>query len=67
MEEERQARLRRCLGELGPEAAELVKARLAGESYEAICRRVGLKPNQAYKVFHEAKEQLRQCLEGDSP
>ena len=66
MEEERQAQLRRCLGRLDPAAAELVKARLAGEAYEAICRRIGLKPNQAYKVFHEAKEQLRQCLERDS-
>jgi RNA polymerase sigma factor (sigma-70 family) len=63
VEQERQAALAHCLGQLEHRAAELVRRRLAGESYEEICPRLGLKPQQAHKLFHQAKALLKACLE----
>jgi RNA polymerase sigma-70 factor (ECF subfamily) len=55
--------LRGCLDRLAPELADLVRARLAGDSYEEICPRLGLKPERAHKLFHQAKEQLQACVQ----
>lgn len=63
LERERQQALSRCLERLGAEAAGLVRARLAGESYPEICLRLGLKMERAHKLFHQAKEQLQLCVE----
>jgi len=60
---ERFAILLRCLGDLSDEAASLVRARLAGESYEEICRRTGWKVERAHKMFHQAKHQLQSCIQ----
>ena len=62
LEQERRAILSRCLERLDTRAAELVRARLAGESYEDACPRLGLKPEHAHKLFHQAKTQLQQCV-----
>jgi len=62
-EAERHEVLRGCLGGLAPEMAELVRARLGGESYEDICRRLDLKPERAHKLFHQAKAQLQTCVQ----
>jgi RNA polymerase sigma factor (sigma-70 family) len=61
-EPERLATLQRCLERLAAQAARLVRARLAGDDYETICRELGLQPAQAHKLFHTAKTQLHDCL-----
>lgn len=61
-QQERQAVLMRCLGRLRGRMAELVRARLAGESYAEICLRLGLLPKSAHKMFHRAKEFLKTCV-----
>jgi RNA polymerase sigma-70 factor (ECF subfamily) len=63
MEQERTVILKRCLEQLEIRAAELVRARLAGESYEEACPRLGLKPEHAHKLFHQAKTQLQTCVQ----
>jgi RNA polymerase sigma-70 factor (ECF subfamily) len=63
LERERAEALRDCLSRLGGETAELVRARLGGDPYPDICRRLGLTPARAHKLFHLAKEQLQTCLE----
>ncbi len=51
--------LRQCLDRLSTTAAALVRARLAGDDYSEVCRHLGLKSEQAYKMFHSAKDQLK--------
>jgi RNA polymerase sigma-70 factor (ECF subfamily) len=63
VEEERHAALARGLGQLEERAAELVRSRLAGQSYEEICPRLGLKPETAHKMFYQAKAALKACVE----
>jgi RNA polymerase sigma factor (sigma-70 family) len=63
VERERREALARCLQELDEPARELVRARLAGEGYAEICGRLGLKPERAHKLFHQAKEHLQACVE----
>jgi RNA polymerase sigma-70 factor (ECF subfamily) len=63
VEQARQEALRRCLEKLEPGLAALVRARLAGETYEAICSRLNLAPSRAHKMYHQAKKQLRACVE----
>ena len=63
LEQERKDALERCLKRLQGELADLVRARLAGESYSVICGRLGLRPEQAHKQFHLAKVQLKTCVE----
>lgn len=63
LEEELEAVLKRCLEQVAPEGAALVQARLAGESYQEICERTGMKPEKAHKLFHETKNSLHTCVE----
>lgn len=63
IEQERAEWLRRCLAKLTSEAAALVRSRLGGEDYEGLCSRLGLSANRAYKLYHAAKGQLKDCLE----
>jgi DNA-directed RNA polymerase specialized sigma24 family protein len=63
VEQERAEALRRCLEKLEAKAADLVRSRLAGEDYEEVCRRLGLKSSQAYKLFHTARDRLKTCVE----
>jgi RNA polymerase sigma-70 factor (ECF subfamily) len=63
LDTELQAALHHCLEKVTPEATDLVRARLAGESYEDICRRTGMKSERAHKLFHEAKTFLQSCVE----
>ncbi|HJZ58997.1 MAG TPA: sigma-70 family RNA polymerase sigma factor [Gemmataceae bacterium] len=43
--------------------AELVRSRVAGESYEEFCARTGMAIDRAYRAFHHAKAQLQECVE----
>jgi RNA polymerase sigma-70 factor (ECF subfamily) len=63
VERERMEALRRCLEKLGSPAAAVVRARLAGEEYPELCRRLGMTSGQAYRLFHSAKDQLKTCVE----
>jgi RNA polymerase sigma-70 factor (ECF subfamily) len=63
IDEERRAALKRCLEQLDARSRELVQRRLGGEDYPAICQRLGLPQARAHRVFHEAKNQLKKCLE----
>ena len=64
LEQERKDALERCLEALRSELAALVRARLGGDSYTDICGRLGIRPEQAHKLFHQAKAQLKTCVEG---
>jgi RNA polymerase sigma-70 factor (ECF subfamily) len=66
-EKERKLALARCLGKLDPQLAELVRGRLAGESYEELCQRLDLKPQTAHKLFHKAKALLTACVKRANP
>jgi RNA polymerase sigma-70 factor (ECF subfamily) len=59
--EERRAKLESCLGKLKPSIADIVRARMAGEDYEAICTRLGLSHGRAYSLFHSARGLLQKC------
>ena len=63
MEQERKKALERCIKNLGPQEAAIVRAKMAGEDYAEICPRLGLTPARAHKLFHSAKEHLKTCLE----
>ncbi len=66
IEAERRAVLAKCLERLeraNAKVAELVRCRVAGESYDSICARTGTRPDKAYRVFHQAKAQLQACVE----
>jgi RNA polymerase sigma factor (sigma-70 family) len=66
---ERREALDRCLQKLeraNARVADLVRSRVAGESYDAYCGRTGLTPDKAYRAFHQAKAQLQACVEGAS-
>jgi RNA polymerase sigma factor (sigma-70 family) len=62
LDKEQEQILSRCLAELAADAGELVRARLAGESYETICQRLGVETSRAHKLFHEAKQLLTNCV-----
>lgn len=62
-EQEQSEILRHCLERLDAEKADLVRSRLAGEDYDAICARLGFQPARAHKLFHQAKEELRNCVQ----
>jgi RNA polymerase sigma factor (sigma-70 family) len=59
--------LSQCLKQLDERSAAVVRSRLAGEGYEAICARLSLSMEVAHKVFHRAKEQLQSCVRRAGP
>ena len=66
VEEDRSAALARCLRKLeraNARVADLVRCRVAGESYDAYCGRTGMPADKAYRAFHQAKAQLQACVE----
>jgi RNA polymerase sigma-70 factor (ECF subfamily) len=69
-ESDRRAALARCLQRLeraDPLAADLVRSRAAGESYDAYRKRTGMPADKAYRAFHQAKARLQACIEGEAP
>lgn len=65
-EEELHDALARCLKRLeqvDARIAELVRARVGGESYDDFCARTGMAADRAYRAFHHAKAQLQACVE----
>jgi RNA polymerase sigma-70 factor (ECF subfamily) len=62
LERERRLLLEKCLARLESRLAELVRGRLAGETYDELCPRLGLTPAQGHKLFHTAKAALHDCV-----
>lgn len=68
--DDRRSALAHCLEKLertNARAADLVRCRAGGESYDDYCRRTGMPTDQAYRAFHQAKTQLQACVEGVRP
>lgn len=65
LEAERMALLARCLERLESIAAAIVRARLAGEDYDNVCRSMNLPQDRAHRLFHTAKRQLQTCVGQD--
>src|SRR5271166_5949051 len=63
LEAERTEALRRCLEKLEPQIAELIRSRLAGESYPEICKRLTLEARRAHMLYHKASKRLQSCVE----
>lgn len=66
VEADRLDALARCLKKLeraNARVADLVRSRVAGESYHAYCGRTGMPADKAYRAFHLAKVQLQACVE----
>jgi RNA polymerase sigma-70 factor (ECF subfamily) len=55
LEQERRHLLEECLKRLDTRLAEFVGGRLAGEGYDELCQRLGLKPAQGHKLFRAAE------------
>ena len=69
-EADRRDALARCLQKLeraNSRIADLVRSRVAGESYDVYCRRTGTPADKAYRAFNNAKAQLQACVEQISP
>jgi RNA polymerase sigma-70 factor (ECF subfamily) len=67
---DRRDALARCLQKLerlNARVADLVRSRVAGESYDAYCGRTGIPVDKAYRAFHQAKARLQACVEQTSP
>lgn len=69
-EADRRDALARCLQKLeraNARVADLVRSRVAGESYDDYCGRTGMPADKAYRAFHQAKAQLQACVEQTPP
>jgi RNA polymerase sigma-70 factor, ECF subfamily len=70
VEADRHDALARCLQKLeraNARAADLVRSRAGGESYDAYFARTGMPVDKAYRAFHRAKAQLQACVDGAFP
>jgi RNA polymerase sigma-70 factor (ECF subfamily) len=67
VESDRRVALSRCLQQLeraNARVADLVRSRVAGESYDEYSRRTGVPADKAYRAFYQAKARLKACVEG---
>lgn len=67
LEAERKKILEQCLAKLEARAAEVVRARLAGDDYSDICPRLNLDAARAHKIWHVATRQLQECVQRALP
>jgi RNA polymerase sigma factor (sigma-70 family) len=68
IEDERQAILQRCLEKLSEPMRGLVRGRLGGEDYPALCARLRIaETQQAYKLYFTAVQRLRDCVHKGGP
>ena len=63
VDEERQQILESCLQKLQDDMAQIVRRRLSGEDYNAICSQMDIKAARAHKLFFQAREQLTGCVQ----
>lgn len=62
LQDERREIFTRCLEKLPPRQREVVQARTAGEETDEVSRRLQLNSNSLYKLFHEARQNLTDCV-----
>lgn len=55
--------MKQCLAEQNGEFAIVLRARLSGESYDEIARRLQIPLETAHTQAHRGREQLRKCVE----
>jgi RNA polymerase sigma-70 factor (ECF subfamily) len=60
---QRRERLRGCLEQLGEDEMAVVRARLSGSSYGDLAAALRLTVERAYRLFHQAKQKLKNCVE----
>jgi RNA polymerase sigma-70 factor (ECF subfamily) len=63
VERERREVLDACVRRLDAPLANVIRWRLAGEDYDAICRKLNVTAQQAHKMLHRAKHLLQACVE----
>jgi RNA polymerase sigma-70 factor (ECF subfamily) len=54
--------LRRCIDRLSEQQAAVVRGRLAGEASAAIGQRLGITPERAHRLYHDAGKALALCM-----
>ena len=59
---EYQAAVARCVDRLETTQREIVRGRLAGESYDAISKRLEIKTDRAHRLYFNAKTSLGKCI-----
>ncbi len=62
LDEERRVVLARCLEQLEERRRELVRGRLAGDSYAELAERLGFSEARLYQLYHRAIADLRKCV-----
>lgn len=62
LDEDVRVALSACLEKLEHRPREVVRHRWLGEEYSAVCEKLGIDNNQAYKAYHHATRQLGECL-----
>jgi RNA polymerase sigma-70 factor (ECF subfamily) len=55
--------LARCFGRLTPAEVQVVRARLEGVDNARIAEKAGVQVGRVYKLFHQAKAKLADCVE----
>ena len=60
---ERKRVLEERLEKLGEQAANVVRGRLAGESYVDVAARLELGVARAHRIWHGAKQKLQDCVQ----
>lgn len=64
VDQERMQILETCLNKLSDSMSQVVRGRLSGESYEALCERLAIDNARAQKLLFTAKQLLQSCVEG---
>jgi RNA polymerase sigma-70 factor (ECF subfamily) len=66
-EREEQARLQHCLRKLAERERDLVRGRLSGLSYEELSQQLTMTTQEAYRMFHRARNRLQECVRRGAP
>ena len=64
IDREYQSAVSSCVEALESEHRKIVQGRLAGENYETIASRLNISTSRAHRIFFDAKNALRECLQG---
>lgn len=62
IDEEYKLMVAKCVDQLDSTQQQIVRGRLAGESYEVICQRLQIATSRAHRQFFDAKQALTACL-----
>jgi RNA polymerase sigma-70 factor (ECF subfamily) len=62
VEKERRRALEDCMQKLDEKQADVFRSRMAREDYSMVASRLNVTVDEAYKMLHKAKDQLRDCM-----